>query len=106
MIVERQVIVTWHKPEERLPEAGVFVVATISGKTRNITFDHALVTAEYYQGDGWCVEPFDFIRLLDTNWQRWITAIIHKPTVLKTVVVLPKDGCIKAWADGMRGEQE
>ena len=22
--------------------------------------DHALVTAEYYQGDGWCVEPFDF----------------------------------------------
>lgn len=60
MTVERQVIVTWHKPEERLPKDGVFVVATISGKTRNITFDHALVTVDYYAGDGWCVEPFDF----------------------------------------------
>lgn len=59
-MVERQVITTWYKPEEKLPKDGVFVVATISGKTRNITFDHALVTAEYYQGDGWCVEPFDF----------------------------------------------
>ena len=60
MMVERQVITTWYKPEEKPPKDGVFVVATISGKTRNITFDHALVTAEYYQGDGWCVEPFDF----------------------------------------------
>ena len=48
----------------------------------------------------------DFIRLLDENWHRWISDIIGKPTVLKTVVVLPKDGCIKAWADDMRGEQE
>lgn len=42
---------------------------------------------------------YDFIRLLDENWQKWITSIIDKPTVLKTIVVLPKDGCIKAWAD-------
>ena len=49
---------------------------------------------------------YDFIRLLDANWQRWISAIIEKPTVLKTVVVLPKDGCIKAWADNMRGEKD
>lgn len=45
----------------------------------------------------------DFIRLLDENWHRWISDIIGKPTVLKTLVVLPKDGCIKAWADEMRG---
>jgi len=48
----------------------------------------------------------DFIQHLAENWQRWITAIIENPTVLKTVVVLPKDGCIKAWAEDMRGEQE
>lgn len=48
----------------------------------------------------------DFIQHLDENWQKWITAIIENPTVLKTVVVLPKDGCIKAWAEDMRGEQK
>jgi len=41
----------------------------------------------------------DFIRQLDINWQQWISEIVEKPTVLKTVVVLPKDGCIKAFAD-------
>ncbi len=59
-MIERQVITTWYKPTEKLPKDGEIVVATISGKTRNITFDHALVTAEYYDGEGWCVDPFDF----------------------------------------------
>lgn len=66
--IERQVITTWYKPEERLPAEGVFVVATISGKSKNIMFDHALVTAEYYPKDGWCVDPFDF-----TLKGSWIT---------------------------------
>ena len=48
----------------------------------------------------------DFIQHLAENWQRWITAIIENPTVLKTVVVLPKDGCIKAWAEDVKGKQE
>ncbi len=42
---------------------------------------------------------YDFIRLLDTNWERWINAIVEKPTALKTIIVLPKYGCIKAFAD-------
>ena len=42
---------------------------------------------------------YDFIQLLDENWEKWINAIVEKPTVLKTVVVLPKDGCIKVFAD-------
>lgn len=46
----------------------------------------------------------DFIKQLDTNWYRWLSEIIDKPTVLKTVIVLPKDGCIQAWAEQMRGE--
>lgn len=47
---------------------------------------------------------YEFIRLLDENWDRWISAILEKPTVLKTIVVLPKDGCIKAWAEERREE--
>ena len=48
----------------------------------------------------------DFIQHLAENWERWITAIIENPTVLKTVVVLPKDGCIKAWAEAIRDGQK
>lgn len=43
----------------------------------------------------------DFISLLDENWYKWLSDIIDRPTVLKTIVILPKDGCIKAWADEM-----
>lgn len=59
-LVERQVIVTWHDPEEKTPEEGLIVPLTISGNTRNITFDHALVMGEWYEGEGWCIEPYDF----------------------------------------------
>lgn len=48
---------------------------------------------------------YDFIQLLDENWEKWITAIVKKPTVLKTIVVLPKDGCIKAFADKFRKDE-
>lgn len=44
----------------------------------------------------------EFISLIDENWERWITAILEKPTVLKTIVVLPKDGCIQAWGEERR----
>lgn len=44
---------------------------------------------------------YDFICLLDENWNKWIGEILKKPSVLKTIVVLPKDGCIQAWAKSM-----
>ena len=43
----------------------------------------------------------DFIRLIDNNWNRWIAKIVEKPSMLKTVVVLPKNGCIAAYAKGV-----
>lgn len=62
-IVEKQVIVNWYEPREKLPPEGMIVAATISGKTGNITFDHALVMAEWYDdGDGWTVGDFDFTK--------------------------------------------
>lgn len=48
---------------------------------------------------------YNFICTLEQNWQQWISDIIDRPSVLKTVVVLPKDGCIKAYADEI-GKQE
>lgn len=44
---------------------------------------------------------YDFICLLDENWNKWINGILKKPSVLKTIVVLPKDGCMQAWAKSM-----
>lgn len=47
----------------------------------------------------------EFIGLLDKNWDGWLYAILEKPTVLKTLVVLPKDGCIQAWAEERREDE-
>lgn len=46
---------------------------------------------------------YDFIVKLTDNWTEWISDIIDTPSVLKTVVMLPKDGCIQAWAKEMDG---
>ena len=47
-----------------------------------------------------------FIDRVDANWHRWIADIIGRPTVLRTIVMLPKDGCIRAWAKEMRGDSD
>ena len=52
MTVERQVIVTWYKPEERVPKDCDFVVVSISGHCRNVRYDHALMIGSYYDDDG------------------------------------------------------
>lgn len=46
---------------------------------------------------------YDFIVKLTNKWTEWISDIIDTPSVLKTVVILPKDGCIQAWAKDMDG---
>ena len=40
----------------------------------------------------------EFISKVLDKWEDWISYIIDTPSVLKTVVMLPKDGCIQAWA--------
>lgn len=59
---ERQVIVTWYKPEEKLPPEDEYVVITFSGR-RNInqSYIHALGIGVYYQGDGWLIDGMDEI---------------------------------------------
>lgn len=41
----------------------------------------------------------DFIKTVRDNWIHWIFDILAYQSVLRTVVILPKDGCIRAWAD-------
>ena len=35
-MIERQMFVTWYTPKEKLPKEGEIVIATISGKGKNI----------------------------------------------------------------------
>lgn len=54
--IERQVIVTWYTPEERLPEEDVYVVVTMSGHGPYVTYDHALMLATWCEDEGWMID--------------------------------------------------
>lgn len=47
----------------------------------------------------------DFISTVEANWENWISDIVTHRSVLRTVVILPRDGCIRAWADEYKGMQ-
>lgn len=58
-MIERQLIVTWYKPDEKMPPIDTMVVATVSGKAGNIILDHILNIATWF-GDrlGWDFEGY------------------------------------------------
>lgn len=45
-----------------------------------------------------------YIRKVEDNWDSWIGRILAHWSVLRTVVMLPKDGCIKAFVDSFGKE--
>ena len=47
----------WIPVSERLPETEEFVLASLAGKYRNTTFEHACEIADYADG-GWCVYAY------------------------------------------------
>jgi len=47
----------WIPVSERLPETEEFVLASLSGKYRNIAFEHACEIADYADGE-WCVYAY------------------------------------------------
>lgn len=53
---ERQVIVTWYTPEEKLPPDDECVVVTFSGNYGLSSYIHALGLAWYYKGEGWAID--------------------------------------------------
>lgn len=66
--INRQVIATWTTPEEGLPEEGIDVVATISGKAEGVTFDHALAVLYWCKDEGWYSDEYDFTELTVHAW--------------------------------------
>lgn len=40
-----------------------------------------------------------FVQKVVENWNEWLHQIHSKLSVLRTVVILPEDGCLKAWFD-------
>ena len=53
MMIEKQVIVQWNKPTEKLPEDDCFVIVTASGKFGNVTYDHTFLVANWMAEEGW-----------------------------------------------------
>ena len=52
-MIERQTIVTWRTPNERVkPPIGVSVTATVSGKKGGAIYNHVLMQVERWD-DGW-----------------------------------------------------
>lgn len=47
----------WIPVSERLPETEEFVLASLTGKYRNITFEHTCEIADYADGE-WCVYAY------------------------------------------------
>ena len=58
-VAERQVIVDWYPPEKHPDQEGDIVIATISGKIRGITYDHAFEKLEWWESDGWVFTDLD-----------------------------------------------
>ena len=44
----------------------------------------------------------DFCKKVYDNWYEWLESLINRHNVLKTLVMLPTDGCIQAWAEEMK----
>lgn len=56
-MIEKQVIVEWYRPEEKLPSDYYNVIVTVSGRDGNIGYDHAFMIASYApDGCGWVFE--------------------------------------------------
>ena len=71
-ITERQVIVTWYTPEEKLPPEYISVVVSISGHVGHAHFDHALEVAEYADdGCGWMIYGMPDNEDIDITVHAW-----------------------------------
>lgn len=51
-MIERQVIVSWYTPEEKMPEQNKFYICTISAKSKSLRFDHVLMNLAWDEDDG------------------------------------------------------
>lgn len=67
-MIERQVIVTWYTPEEKLPEQNKFYICTISARSKSLRFDHVLMNLAWDEDDGWYSMEYYFEELTVHAW--------------------------------------
>lgn len=66
--VNRQVIVTWFTPEEKLPPEDVGVLATVTARAKNREFIRAILTVFYCKSEGWYELDYGFTELTVHAW--------------------------------------
>lgn len=68
-MIERQVIVTWYTPEEKLPAEDEGVIATVSGDVNGaLIFEHAILIVGYNKAEGWYSDDYNFTELTVHAW--------------------------------------
>lgn len=71
-LVERQVIASWYKPEEKLPpENWDTMLLTIAGHGKNVQYDHAFAIGGYDPENGWFLEGPDEDKLTEFTVHAW-----------------------------------
>lgn len=69
LAIERQVIVTWYTPEEKLPPEGETVVITVSGQHDHVRYDHAFALAEWFDDCyGWELSEIELDEFVVHAW--------------------------------------
>ena len=68
LVKERQVIVTWYTPQEKIPPEDEFVVCTVNGKCDSMIFKDAVVTLAFCKDEGWYSTEYDFDELEVLAW--------------------------------------
>lgn len=67
-LVQKQVIVQWYTPEERVPQNDFAVLATVSGKAKGVEFKHVLMIMIYDTEEGWFSMEYEFDELTVHAW--------------------------------------
>lgn len=67
-MIERQVIVTWYTPEEKLPPEDIEMVCTINGEALGIKFENAIVLLSWHPDEGWTSMEYFFSKLEVIAW--------------------------------------
>ena len=66
--VERQTIVTWFTPEEKLPEEDVCVLATVTATAGNKRFIRTILPVFYCEDEGWYELDYGFSEMIVHAW--------------------------------------
>lgn len=66
--IERQVIVTWFTPEEKLPEEDVCVLATVTATAGNKRFIRTILPVFYCKSEGWYELDYGFSEMTVHAW--------------------------------------